>query len=156
MIKGSSGDQINWKEGKNITIKIVKKKNKKKGGEKKTKEVKEKSFFNFFLDITIDSEEEENEQEENEDVEDLELQYEVAQTLYEDIIPKSLEYYLGVIETYGEEGLDEIEEEDEEEEEEPPKKKGKGKNWVIVHTNHILILNLITSNIYKLWRKIND
>jgi len=58
VIKKSSGDQINWKEGKNITVKIVKKKNKKKGGEKKTKEVKEKSFFNFFLDIEIDSEEE--------------------------------------------------------------------------------------------------
>jgi len=35
--KKSSGDQILWKEGKNITVKIVKKKNKKKGGEKKTK-----------------------------------------------------------------------------------------------------------------------
>jgi hypothetical protein len=29
----------------------VKKKNKKKGGEKKTKEVKEKSFFNFFTAV---------------------------------------------------------------------------------------------------------
>jgi nucleosome assembly protein 1-like 1 len=37
VIKKSSGDQIQWKEGKNITIKIVKKKNRKKGGEKKTK-----------------------------------------------------------------------------------------------------------------------
>jgi nucleosome assembly protein 1-like 1 len=98
VIKKSSGDQIQWKEGKNITIKIVKKKNKKKGGEKKTKEVKEKSFFNFFLDIEIDSDEEE-EEEENQDVEDLEAQYEIAQALYEDIIPKSLEYYLGLIET---------------------------------------------------------
>lgn len=48
VIKKSTGDQIQWKPGKNITVKIVKKKNKKKGGEKKTKEVKEKSFFNFF------------------------------------------------------------------------------------------------------------
>jgi nucleosome assembly protein 1-like 1 len=61
VIKKSFGDQIAWKEGKNITVKIVKKKNKKKGGEKKTKEVKEKSFFNFFLDVEIDSEEEDNE-----------------------------------------------------------------------------------------------
>jgi hypothetical protein len=29
----------------------------------------------------------------------LEQQYEIAQALYEDIIPKSLEYYLGLIET---------------------------------------------------------
>ena len=35
-IKKGTGDKIEWKEGKNITIKIVKKK-KKKGAEKKTK-----------------------------------------------------------------------------------------------------------------------
>lgn len=125
MIKKSSGDQINWKEGKNITVKIVKKKNKKKGGEKKTKEVKEKSFFNFFLDIEIDSDEEdEKEEEDNEEVEDLELQYEIAQTIYEDLVPKSLEYYLGVIETMGDYGdLDGIEEEDDEDDEPVKKKK---------------------------------
>lgn len=110
VIKKSSGDQINWKEGKNITIKIVKKKNKKK--ERKTKEVKEKSFFNFFLEIEIDSDEEEEENEEgDEDVQDLELQYEMAQNIYEDLLPRSLEYYLGVIETMGDYGdLEGIEE----------------------------------------------
>ena len=58
----SYGDQINWKEGKNITIKIVKKKGK-KGAAKKTKEVKEKSFFNFFKDVEVNSEDEDNEPE---------------------------------------------------------------------------------------------
>ena len=54
----------------------------------------------------------------------MELQYEIAQALYEDIIPKSLEYYLGLIETMDDLGeLDDIQEEDEEEEEEPKKKK---------------------------------
>jgi hypothetical protein len=39
----------------------------------------------------------------------LELQYEIAQALYEDIIPKSLEYYLGLIETMDDLGeLDDI------------------------------------------------
>lgn len=32
VIKKSSGTAVEWKEGKNITVKIVKKKNKKKGG----------------------------------------------------------------------------------------------------------------------------
>lgn len=42
-------------------------------------------------------------------MEDLELQYETAQALYEDIVPKSLEYYLGLIETMDDLGeLDEI------------------------------------------------
>jgi hypothetical protein len=41
----------------------------------------------------------------------LELQYEIAQHLYEDIVPKSLEYYLGLIETMDDLGeLDDIEE----------------------------------------------
>lgn len=41
-------------------------------------------------------------------------------------MPKSLEYYLGVIETMGDYGdLDDIEEEDEEEDEPPKKKQGK-------------------------------
>ncbi len=87
--------------------------------------MKEKSFFNFFLDIEIDSDEEDEKEEEgNEDVEDLELQYEIAQTIYEDLVPKSLEYYLGVIETMGDYGdLDDIEEEDDEDDEPVKKKK---------------------------------
>jgi hypothetical protein len=56
----------------------------------------------------------------------LELQYEIAQTIYEDLVPKSLEYYLGVIETMGDYGdLEGIEEEDEEEDEAPKKKSNK-------------------------------
>lgn len=57
-------------------------------------------------------------------MQDLELQYEMAQNIYEDLLPRSLEYYLGVIETMGDYGdLEGIEEEDEEEDE-APKKKG--------------------------------
>jgi len=115
VIKKSSGDKIEWKEGKNITVKIVKKKNKKKGGEKKTKEVKEKSFFNFFKDIEVDSDADDEDEGAQEDIEDLEQQYEIAQAIYEDVLPKSLEYYLGLIETMDDMGdLDAIEEEDEE------------------------------------------
>lgn len=48
----------------------------------------------------------------------------MAQNIYEDLVPRSLEYYLGVIETMDDYGdLDGIDEEDEEEEEEAPKKK---------------------------------
>lgn len=48
----------------------------------------------------------------------------MAQTIYEDLVPKSLEYYLGVIETMGDYGdLDDIEEEDDEDDEPVKKKK---------------------------------
>lgn len=54
-INRSFGDEINWKEGKNITVKTVKKKGKK--GKKVThKEVE--SFFNFFKEIDLTSEDE--------------------------------------------------------------------------------------------------
>lgn len=44
-------------------------------------------------------------------MQDLELQYEMAQNIYEDLLPRSLEYYLGVIETMGDYGdLEGIEE----------------------------------------------
>lgn len=55
------GDAIDWKEGKNITVKIVAKKQKnKKTGQKKvsTKEVKEESFFHFFKAINAEELEE--------------------------------------------------------------------------------------------------
>lgn len=114
-IKKSYGDQVNWKAGKNITVTVVKKK-KKKGAEKKTKEVKQKSFFNFFLDVEIvQNENEDNDEEDNEDVEQLESQYETAQELYENVVPKSLEYFLGLIETMDD--LEDFEGEDDEDEE---------------------------------------
>ncbi len=55
-IKRSFGDEVNWKEGKNITIKTVKKKGKNK---KKTTQKEVESFFNFFkeIDLTEDDEE---------------------------------------------------------------------------------------------------
>ena len=129
-IKKSYGDKIEWKEGKNVTVKLIKKKNKnKKTGEKvvKTKEVKEESFFNFFNDIEINEDEDDEDEEENQDVELLEQQYELAQHLYEEIIPYSIEVFLGVNSLDGFEGfggIEEEDEEDEEEEKEKPKKVG--------------------------------
>lgn len=49
----TEGTEINWNQGKNITVKTVKKtqKNKKSGAKRVvTKEVADESFFNFFKD----------------------------------------------------------------------------------------------------------
>ena len=46
------GTEIQWKEGKNITEKKVKKKSKNKKG-KSTKTVEQESFFNFFKSLTM-------------------------------------------------------------------------------------------------------
>lgn len=103
-IKRSFGDNIDWKEGKNITVEIVKKKNKKKKTTT-TKQIKKESFFNIFeeIDLTSDSEEEDDEEkkdkneEEDNKVEELEKQYEICNSIYEEILPRSLEFYLGVV-----------------------------------------------------------
>lgn len=100
-IKKSYGDAIQWKEGKNITIKVVKSKKKnKKTGEKKvsTKEVKQESFFHFFNPIDLeDNDEKEDADEENEqNVEELEHQHQTADSIYSEVIPNSLALYLGV------------------------------------------------------------
>ena len=55
MPKSSTASQIQWKDGKNLTIKTVSKsqKNKKTGAKRQvTKEVKCKSFFGLFKDFT--------------------------------------------------------------------------------------------------------
>lgn len=90
------GDAINWKEGKNVTVKSVKKKQKsKKTGEKKVsvKEVKEESFFHFFKAINL--EDFEDDEEENEDEELAELQYQIALEIYDPMTVRSLEAYMG-------------------------------------------------------------
>ena len=65
--------------------------------------------------MEVDSDAEDEDEAAQEDIEDLEQQYEISQAIYEDVLPKSLEYYLGLIETMDDMGdLDAIEEEDEE------------------------------------------
>ena len=143
-IKRSFGDSIDWKEGKNITVEIVKKKNKKKKTTT-TKQVKKESFFNIFneVDLTTDDDDDDDEEkkeneEENNEVEELEKQYEICNAIYEEILPRSLEFYLGVVGAMdlGEdmmkdlegEGSFEDEEADEEEGKKQTKKKSKSKS----------------------------
>jgi nucleosome assembly protein 1-like 1 len=65
----TTGTPIEWKEGKNTTVKITKKtqKNKKTGAKRVVeKESKIESFFNFFSDSApLKDEEKEDEDEEN-------------------------------------------------------------------------------------------
>lgn len=51
VIEKCDGTIIEWKEGKDVTIKKVKKKSKKKGSKAVTKTVEQESFFNFFKTI---------------------------------------------------------------------------------------------------------
>lgn len=116
MPKSSTASQIQWKDGKNLTIKTVSKsqKNKKTGAKRQvTKEVKCKSFFGLFKDFT-DKDAEESYNEEEEEQPNIFLLNDTLEQLL-DVVPFSLEYYLGVVEVEDAEGDEEFEDEDEEE-----------------------------------------
>ncbi|CAD8098726.1 unnamed protein product [Paramecium sonneborni] len=88
-----NGTKINWKEGKNVT-KTIKKKKQRNKKTNQTRiietEVKLKSFFKFFDDIApAQTDEEEIIIEEK-----IEADLEIGEAIIEEIIPQSLAYYL--------------------------------------------------------------
>ena len=114
--------KISWKDGQNLTVELVTKKQKKKGGKggkaevrTVTKEEPCPSFFRFFLDDNEGGEQEE--------------WMMLAQVLMTKIVPRAVDYYTGEApdgesdledEDYG----DDDDEEDEEEEDEGPVRGG--------------------------------
>lgn len=126
----SVGTTIEWCDGKDLTKKVTKKKqkNKKTGQSRVVERVeKDKSFFNFFGSQDLREshletlEDEEAEEIENQMQEDLDIGY----ALENEVVPFSLEYFLGVNEKEGDDLDDEDDEDDDDEdseEEEKPKK----------------------------------
>jgi len=92
-ITGCTGCHIDWKKGKNVTQKTVKKKQKHKGrGQTRTvtKTVKNDSFFNFFDPPEVDGEEME------EDTETLlAADFEIGHFMRERLIPRAVLYFTG-------------------------------------------------------------
>ncbi|XP_018907889.1 nucleosome assembly protein 1-like 1 isoform X2 [Bemisia tabaci] len=114
-----SGCVIDWKKGKNVTVRTVKKKQKQKSRgavRTVTKTVQVDSFFNFFNPPRIP----EDASDVDEDTQALlTSDYEIGYYIRERIVPKAVLYYTGEAledEEYEEE--EEEEDEDEEEEEE--------------------------------------
>merc|ERR1719361_2598841 len=95
-IYSCKGCSIDWKEGKNLTVKTVKKKqkNKKNGNVRTTtKEVKNSSFFNFFNPPQLPDDPED-------DVDDvtnetLATDFEIGYYIRERIIPKAVLFFTG-------------------------------------------------------------
>lgn len=90
-----SGCQIEWKKGKDVTMKVVKKKLKHKGrGTTRTvtKTVENDSFFNFFNPPTPPADDAEL----DEDTEDILAEdFEVGDFIRERIIPRAVLYFTG-------------------------------------------------------------
>ncbi|KAL3091358.1 hypothetical protein niasHS_007151 [Heterodera schachtii] len=105
----SQGCGIDWKDGKNVTQKIVKKKQKKgaQAGKYVTKTVTNESFFNFFdPKVTTITEEMDDieEQKTNDD-------FEIGQIIREQLIPRAVLFFTG--EAAEEDDFDEFDDEEE-------------------------------------------
>lgn len=91
----SKGCTIDWKEGKNVTLKTVKKRKKHKTrGVVKTvqKTVQNESFFNFFSPPAMPNEESEID---DETFETLTNDFEVGHYIRERIVPRAVLYFTG-------------------------------------------------------------
>lgn len=114
-----TGCTIDWKKGKNVTVKVVKKVQKHKGrGTKRTvmKTVQNDSFFNFFSPPHVEEDEEPDEETEAL----LTADFEIGHFLRESIIPRAVLYFTGEAleddedddDDYGHEDDDENEDDD--------------------------------------------
>jgi len=117
------GCTINWKEGKNLTVKTVKKKqkHKSKGNVRTiTKQVKNDSFFNFFDPPPIPDDPDADIDPETQDL--LTADFEIGHYIRDRIIPRAVLFFTG--EALEEDDFDEEEDEEDgeegEEEEDDP------------------------------------
>lgn len=119
------GCTIDWKKGKNVTVKTIKKKQKHKARgavRTVTKTVQNDSFFNFFNPPAVPEDEEQEVDEETQNI--LNNDYEVGNLIKDRIIPHAVLFFTGeniVDDEFDEEEDDEEDEdydEDEDEEDE--------------------------------------
>lgn len=122
------GCTIDWKKGKNITLKTVKKKQKHKSRglvRTITKTVQNDSFFNFFTPPTVPDDVAEVDEETKAL---LTSDFEIGHYIRERIVPRAVLYFTGEgleDEDYEEEEEEEDDEEDEEEDSDSPEAKQK-------------------------------
>ncbi|KAK2069599.1 hypothetical protein P8C59_004161 [Phyllachora maydis] len=118
----AEGDKIDWKDGKDLTVRVEQKKQRNKHT-KQTRIVKKtvptESFFNFFSPPKAPSEEEEDAASDIE--ERLELDYQLGEDIKEKLIPRAIDWFTGAALAFEEFDEDEFEgefdEEDDEDEE---------------------------------------
>jgi len=98
ILEHAEGTEIKWKQGKNLTVKIMKKKAKKgkAAGKTLTKSEPCESFFNFFSPPKIPEDGEELEEEEMEQLQEvMEADYEIGSVIKEKLIPHAVHWFTG-------------------------------------------------------------
>lgn len=137
------GCVIDWKKGKNVTVKTIKKnqKHKSRGSMRTvTKTVQNDSFFNFFSPPVVPEDSEAELDDETQAL--LTSDFEIGHYIRERIVPKAVLYYTGEgledeDEDYEEEEADDDdpEEEDEDDEESLPKSTPPGRKQQVADPN---------------------
>ena len=121
ILERAEGTVIDWKPGKNLTVKTLKKKvPNKKGGKPITKTKQEPcdSFFNFFSPPDLDELEDLDEEQEEQIHEFIQADFEVGAAFRERLVPHAVLWFTGeAMDEQVEYGEDEEEEEGESEEE---------------------------------------
>ncbi|WAQ90601.1 hypothetical protein PtA15_12A591 [Puccinia triticina] len=95
----AEGTKIEWKEGKDLTVKVETKKQRNKNTNQ-TRVVKKvvptDSFFTFFSPPNSPSEDDDLPEEEQEEIEQrLELDYQIGEDLKDRIIPRAIDFFTG-------------------------------------------------------------
>lgn len=140
VLEKAEGTKIEWQAGKDVTVKVMKKKPKKKDGKPQIKMEKVESFFNFFSPPEVPEEDDDVDEETMEELQAIiEADYEVGATIKEKLIAKAVSWYTGeAVEDepyyFGGDDEDDLDEDDEDEDEDdddeddgPPRpRKGKG------------------------------
>ncbi|CAG9540349.1 unnamed protein product [Cercopithifilaria johnstoni] len=96
VIVNTKGTEIDWKDGKNVTKKIIKKKQRKGNGAGRfvTKTVKADSFFNFFDPPPMKNKDEINEDDDDAETQELlQADFEVGQLFRDQIVPRAVLFY---------------------------------------------------------------
>jgi len=144
ILEKSEGTDILWKPGKNVTVKILKKKSKGKGGraaKPMTKTEPVESFFNFFDPPKVPEDEDDipDDEEMEELQEALEQDYEIGAVIKEKIIPRAVRWFTGEeLEDEDDDDDDDDDEDDDDDDDDdddgvevikvPKKGKGKGRS----------------------------
>ncbi|CAF0825911.1 unnamed protein product [Rotaria sordida] len=129
----SKGCEIQWSKGKNVTVKMVKKRQKHKNRgtiRVVTKEVQTDSFFNFFTPPNV-PEELDAELEDSDEMRMLAADFEIGHMLRDSIVPKAVLYYTGEAGDeedgdYDDDDEDEDEDDDDDEDLEEDEEEGHG------------------------------
>jgi len=115
----ATGTKIEWKAGKNLTVKQVKKKSKAKGKKAPrviTVEEPQDSFFSFFAPPQPPTDEEE--QMEEEEAALMEYDWEIGCIIKDKLIPFAVKWFTGEAQEYDDDDDDEFDEGDEDEDDE--------------------------------------